>query len=297
MAQVRDDGQKHNHRILRLITRAMKQLNLMYLPRVKTEVFTLSDNYTIVLPEEASRPLKVGLMSDDLTSFMPFEIRGDLYTEAQLEGCTCKGDGTIVAAVRCPVHTLFNCNFGGLDYGCMSWSMPRIYAGRVNWNSRDNILSFETAGLDLGDMIAVQYETSEGDQCYTIPEILTETIIQRVLQWFAPNPREASYHQQQFRIELNEAKKTMETGKYEDLIFALCGRSMPTAYYSKGQKSTPVTEVSYNIVDPETTTKPGPYFDHDSAIANGVKPGEEYWLDSVNAWALPIGTVMMVPIE
>lgn len=293
MAQIGDNGQKHLHPIMRLVSRAMKQLNLKYNPQIKAEMFEMSDQMTVTLPEGAMRPIKTGVFNRNMMRLDLFELRGDVFSESMIEGCVCS-DKTLTVTT-CPMHTLHGCCFGGFTYGTMGWKGQNQYIGAATWKPTNNTIYYNSHGLDTGDYVVIEYELSGNDQAYMVPEILQEAVIQRVLQWFhqEKNPRVSQYHHQQFRIELNEAKKLAETGTYEDYIKALRGAYSPTMMVVSTSAPPKFIEPA-ELVPPKPQGIPGPYSTDEEAAVNGVPIGGQYFLDEDNPYGMPKGMLKIV---
>lgn len=295
MSQMGDHGQKNLHPVIRLVSRAMKQLNLKYNPQIKAEMFEMSDALTITLPEGAVRPIKTGVLNRNMVRLDLFELRGDTFSEAMIEGCVCDNEKEL-NVTTCPVHTLHGCCFGGMVYGTMGWKGQNQYIGSAVWKPQNNTIYYNSHGLETGSYVIVEYEMSGNEQAYMVPEILQEAIIQRVLQWFhqEKRPQVSQYHHQQFRIELNEAKKLAETGTYDDYIRALRGVYSPAIMVAS---STPpprfVTQAELAPVNPVTGI-PGPYTDDVEAATAGVPIGGQYYLDGDNPYGMPKGMIKIV---
>lgn len=294
MAQIHDEGQRNHHNILRLVTRACRQMNMKYNPSIRTEMFEFSENMTVTLPEKSVKPIKIAKLSDDLkTCEGMFEITGDLYTDSQLDGCSCAGE----AEETCAVHTFHSCCWGPYSYGTMCWPGSRLYIGQVRWKPENSTLYF-TSHYDVGDHVLIEYEVMDDTQGAMIPEILRETIIQRVLMWFhmERRPQVSMMHERLFRIELHEAKRLADPLTYEDYIKALRGSYSPiTVFTSKPKAVAPITK-TYTIVTPDNNPDniPGPYTDDEEALQAGLFPGDEYYLDSDNPWGHVFGLVKVI---
>lgn len=296
LSQIGDHGQKNLHPIIRLVSRAMKQLNLKYIPQIKAEMFELTEQMTIALPDKVVRPIKTGKFNSDFKRLDLFELRGDVFTEGMIQGCVCDTETNTTSSV-CQVHTLHGCCFGNMMYGTTCLSGHNQYIGSATWKPTNNVIYYNSHGLEVGDYVVVEYEVSGDEQAFLLPEILQEAVIQRVLQWFHQErrPQVSQYHHQQFRIELNEAKKLAETGTYEDYIRALRGSYSPFTMTMVGGK--PQKEfITSDVFTPPTpnVTVPGPYSDDAEAIAAGLKVGEQYFLDSDNLWGMPYGVVKVI---
>lgn len=286
MSQIHDVSQKHYAMISRLVVRACRQLNLRYMPTLKSELFEVSPNWTIRLPENAVRPIKVGYIRSGKMAL--FNIGSDIH-DSQISGCSCESDSS-----SCEAHTFYGCCTGAVTYGTLCMTGHPLYVGDVSWDPDNHVLMFPS---QPSGSVLVQYEVVDDDKAVHIPITLLEAVIQRVLMWFHQQnrPQVSAYHHQQFRIELNEAKKLMEVGTYDDLVSALRGSYSPKQYRSIKHQSPEYISEQTLIVDVGNEQGiPGPYPDDSTALLAGVQPGHQYFVSADNEWGLPYGTVKVV---
>jgi hypothetical protein len=282
MSQIDDIPQKQQHKILRMVIRAIAQMNMKYNPRIKTEMFQLTEALTVTLPEKALRPIKTGKVNSSLDRLDLFDLDQSMHAESLIEGCVCND----TTEVSCAVHTFYGCCFGGMSYASACISGPRLYIGTARWKMENNTIYYDT-NQEVGEYVLVEYESQEDDAAVIVPEFMREIIIARVMMWLAPS----QYTHQQLRIEIFEAKRLMVNYTYEDLIKAMRGSYSPKKIFVKKDVAPTVVTNNYTIVDPETTTIPGPYFNDAAAAANGVAVGEQYYLSADNEWGEPFGAV------
>jgi hypothetical protein len=291
-SQIGDESAKNLHRVMRMGARAAEQLNLRFNVQVRTEMFRLSESNTITLPAKALKPIKTGKVVNGKLDL--FDLTGSLFTESQIEGCVC--EETVNYDILCPVHTMNNCCSGHSIYGSFMGTGSRLYIGCARWKPENNTIYYDSAGLDVGEYLLVEYQLEGDEQACMIPSALREGMIQRILMWFnqESNPRASMLNERRFVIELNEAKRTMETWTYDDLVKALRGTYSPRTYRRPKAQPTQVINKVYEYVDPTSTTTPGPFYDDSEALANGVLPGQQYYVGENNYWSLPPNVVRIL---
>lgn len=291
-SQLGDESTKQLHKIMRMGARAAEQLNLRFNVQVRTEMFRLSENMTITLPEKALKPIKTGKVVNGKLDL--FDISGELFTESMVQGCVC--EDTPNYDIICPVHTMNNCCSQGSIYGTYCATGSRLYIGKARWKPENNTIYYDTAGVDVGEYLLVEYQLEGDEQACMVPSVLREGMIQRILMWYNEerNPRVSMLNERRFVIELNEAKKTMETWTYDDLIKAIRGSYSPRTYRRTKAQPTQVINKVYEYVNPASTTTPGPFYDDSEALASGVLPGEQYYVGQNNYWSLPPNVVRIL---
>lgn len=224
LSMIGDDDRQYEARFVRFVSRACKSMGRKYAPRIRTEQFALNEALVIALPEYTVAPIKVGKVWGDRRTIGLYLIT-DVYSDSEVSGCVCSSESSSNGDVVCPVHTFHNCCWYSGGYGELYGWGQQEFIGKVEWRPNENHLIFDSYNTDPGDIITVEYELTEDDQAYCVPEVFQDAVIQRCLQWFYHNRNMSASREaeRRFVIELNEAKKDLDHTTYDQLIMAFRG--------------------------------------------------------------------------
>lgn len=212
-------------RVLRAVRTAVDQVNLTYLPVVKSELVEVDTNLIAPLPQDVITVLKVGMITSTgrLTRLIQDpRIRREQYntmTEDLPEFCDCEQPPTGVIEV--PTFTpyqvsagvfassvFFNVSWNGTFYGELYAANNGMDSeGGWRYNEASNVLEMASGTLvEAGVKVLVEYK-SASESYQLIPKVARTTITMYALYLiFSTDPGRSSFYMNEFRRHARQMK-------------------------------------------------------------------------------------------
>lgn len=227
-------------RVLRAVRSAVEQVNLTYLPVVKSVLTTVDSNLIAALPQDVITILKVGMITTNGTLTQLIQnpkIRKEVYvemTEDLPEFCDCEQPPTGVIEVTAsstPSTTFHNVLWPGQFYGELYASNNAMdREGGWRYNEASNVLEMSSGSLvEAGVKVLVEYKGSGDEQYQVIPSVAQTTIeFFALYKIFSNDPGRSSYFMGEFRR--NAAQMKRDLAPFDQLAV--------TNAFMRGQKAT-----------------------------------------------------------
>lgn len=208
----------HYLRVLRAVRSAVEQVNLTYLPTVKSVLTEVNTQLVAPLPQDVVTVLKVGMITSNgkLTQLIQNpKIRREVYNDMTEDGpefCDCEQppSGVIeVSTSSTPVSTFRSVLWPGQFYGELYASSNAMdQEGGWRWNEGSNVLEMATGSLvKAGVKILVEYKGSGDEQYQVIPSAAQTTIeFFALYKLFSNDPGRSSYFMNEFRRNATQLK-------------------------------------------------------------------------------------------
>ncbi len=194
-------------RVARAAKWALHQVNLHFMPALKSVWLEVADNYTIQLPADAVVVSKVGLLTTKGLVPLMYDdkIRATAYDQSLEEPLYCECDEapeelTVVPETADYTNTFYNVSWGGV-YGEI-YAAGNGLSNAVAWrhNRAAGVLEFSSGWMDSGYKVLIEYKTSGAEGGEVIPIEAVPAIKAYILyELFATRPDLARAHMEEFR--------------------------------------------------------------------------------------------------
>jgi len=215
------EGRKYYVPVSRQLDRALEDLSFHFVPKIKSTVVVIGDNYSAQLPDDCLQVLKAGVICGD--GYLSILGRRDkIYTTSN--ACTCGNSTDPTVKTECS-----SCTFHGLKlegeypwyiseygeaYGLMQTNFPN---GTWAYDEHSNAIDFGS-GTDIviGAGIVVEYKSDMADTL--IPKIAYRMLEAKVMSVLS---NDRAHWTRMFVAEVARYKRT-KLDKYtlEDIINA-----------------------------------------------------------------------------
>jgi hypothetical protein len=220
--------------VMRASLQVMEELNLMVLPFYETIQEQITSNYTISLPKDTIKVLRVGTLSDS-GQFYPLgedESMRRVQRNISQEDPNCEedaSDSNLVTAsgdaYSIPVSDIcfFNFNSRGGYYGEYYGLKNRQFLnGTWRHNKQINVLEFGTGGdIQIGQTVLIEYKKAMGADAHRlVPVEWKNAIYFRVIQLLSAfaDPGASRAHYQQFVTEYRNVKRQALRMNAKDML-------------------------------------------------------------------------------
>lgn len=213
-------GLKENEYIwyLRQTIRCLEDLNFNLFPPVKTKKFIIQANWSVVLPDDFVRPVKVLQITGDsklgvvpLGSKTLFTALKETTSDSFFDCCPTLVESTTTEVTVQGTETskyYLNHYYFGEIYGKTEKLFPAYY----DFYEEKNILAiFSPFGLvSTGEELLIEYEYTGAQSRYMIPRDIFLMLSHRVLQhyYIGRNRGQSEDHFRHFKIQINMYKRS-----------------------------------------------------------------------------------------
>lgn len=208
-------------RVLRAVRSAVEQVNLTYLPVVKSVLVDVDTNLIAALPQDVITILKVGMITTNgkLTQLIQNpHIRREVYvdmTEDVPEYCDCEQppSGVVEVTQDTPLAGIFhNVMWPTRFYGELYASTNAMdQDGGWRYNEASNVLEMASGSLvQPGVKVLVEYKGSGDEQYQFIPTAAQTTIeFFALYKLFTNDPGRSSFYMNEFRRNAAQMKRDL----------------------------------------------------------------------------------------
>lgn len=220
--------------VMRACLIAAEELNLTGIPFYETVQEQISDNYTIALPKDVIKVLRVGTLDNSGKLSMFGEDKGIRRMERNkaLEDPACDTAPDTSNLVKSsfsnetPSVLFYNFNFKGQYLGEYYGVKNRQHTnGTYRFNQTMSSLEFGTGGdVFPGQTVLVEYKRSLGDDAHRLVPLEWQTAMYyRVLQFInaGSDPSSSMVNYRQFVTEFRNVKRQAIRMNAKDLIAAI----------------------------------------------------------------------------
>lgn len=167
-----DTNNEQYIRVARVAADAIEQMNLVAFPNIKSDVFTISDNLTVAMPEDCVAIIRVGFIDNrGMIYVMDRDDRIRRVDKYQYENQGCEPEkqvpqvGTFVDPYAYPFLNLSSrYEYIGERYGV---STRQSLMGVYRYNNSMNVIEFGDGSMVApGVDIVVEYKTTLGDDIH-----------------------------------------------------------------------------------------------------------------------------------
>lgn len=225
--------------VMKNTVRALRKLNMIVLPTIRTYELEVSDTLSLFLPEESIMPLKAGFCKGD-TVYQVF-INDEICAEHGDAHCTCEEDKKKATELEQEVATDYRCSFctfyyndprGGYPFSEQYDVRPGLHqAGTFVHNPVTDKISLSSGSLlDVGDKLLVTCRvdtTSSDEESTLVPKTAWDVLLYKNKEIFGKNSlNKEAYYRKMYEREYNFLKKFYRSRSKEEWEAAFLGIRM-----------------------------------------------------------------------
>lgn len=213
---------------VRALRTVLDELSIHINANIVSKYFTISDNYTIQMPQDTMDVLKVGVVdSNNRIRIMGRDegIRRDIQA---IPGCSCTSEtATDEVCPACSFHNFFwEGKYGVREF--YGYRQPQFQNGTYRYNEKENRIEFGSGyDIDADAQVLVEYREAYGANEYNlIPAPFAVAIMHKAAALIDMRPGAAAAHMNEFRRAYTAYRNGKLVLTAEEIVAALKGQYM-----------------------------------------------------------------------
>lgn len=292
-------------RVMVALGQACDDVGSNLIPHVRSEFVKVSSNLTAPIPNGAGKIIKVGMVNDHGQIVHLYEnslLRTNAYNKLVAKGENCSVDAADVAGSIItkaipndyyPGDYFHNCTYGAGSYGELygfrfdpasigTWRVDEV-AGRIEFGSG--------AFVQAGRYVLVEFKDMSSGRFATVPAEAFPVIEARTRYYLNPGSNAGRVASMDFEREYRQLKRLWLRKPLLDYLRAIGDDTWSPSVATSSDLSFASSSSSSSSSSSTTTnfSNLNYYTGDTAAIADGLQPGDEYFLSAGNDYDLPKG--------
>ena len=302
-----DTSMSHMGRVMVAVGQAVTDVYENAIPQVRSEFVKIGDNLTAPMPSGCAKVIKVGALNDHAQIIHLYEdnrLRRNKANELAEKAAECDFEAGFITKPIPVEYTAPSEWFHGVDHNVGTYGelygyrFDRASIGTWRANEVDGMIEFGSGPLvGAGRWVLVEFKDMGEGRFATVPSEAVSAIMARARYHLSGGGNSGMGHIRDFQREYAQYKRLVLR---KDILEYLrpfgADRHYPNYVTSGTGGTVSASDVVSTTGGSTGGTTPEPvilnYYDDDAdAIANGLKPGDEYYLTDItqNNYSLPGG--------